>query len=40
MTARRFAATLLVTIAAWAALAAFVLMLAGCHRLLHWVGGP
>ena len=40
MTTRRFAAALLVTAVAWAALAGFVLMLAGCHRLLHWVGGP
>lgn len=40
MTARRALAALILAILAWGTLAAFVLMMAGCHRLLHLVGGP
>lgn len=40
MTPRRFLLALSFAVAAWLAVAAFVAMLAGCHRLLHLVGGP
>lgn len=40
MTLRRALVSLVFAVAAWAAIGAFVLLLAGCHRLLHLVGGP